>query len=389
MPAGHTRNASARSGCDAPTTPDPMRFRYAEWDAERHGQSRTTFDTLLDLFQQLLLHTGGDADEALRWLTAIDNEYGITDDEMGLGDFIEELKDRGLIDRDDETGAIQITAKAERGLRERSLEEIFTSLRKAGRGDHKTPFAGAGSERQPETRPFAFGDDVHDLDVTGTLQNAFKRGGIGDFSLHQDDFQVFETDHHTSVATVLMIDLSHSMVLYGEDRITPARKTALALAELITTRYPKDTLDIVAFGNEAWEVEMKDLPYLQVGPYHTNTRAGLERARDILRRRKNRNKQIFMITDGKPSCHFVNGRMYRNAYGLDRQIINKVLDEAAICRREGITITTFMIARDPYLQDFVRQLTEVNKGRAYYAGLDDLGGFLFEDYVRNRRKRVR
>ncbi len=366
-----------------------MRFRYADWDETRHGTARSTFDTLFDLFQQLLLHTGGDVDEALRWLTAIDKEYGVTDDEMGLGDFIEELKNRGYIDRDEETGVVSITAKTERGLRERSLEEIFKDLRKAGRGDHKTPFSGAGSERQPETRPYAFGDDVHDLDVTGTLSNAFRRGGIGEFSLEQDDFQVFETDHHTSVATVLMIDLSHSMVLYGEDRITPARKTALALAELITTRYPKDTLDIVAFGNEAWEVEMKDLPYLQVGPYHTNTRAGLERARDILRRRKNRNKQIFMITDGKPSCHFENGRMYRNAYGLDRKIINRVLDEAAICQREGITITTFMIARDPYLQDFVRQLTEVNHGRAYYAGLDELGGFLFEDYVRNRRKRVR
>jgi uncharacterized protein with von Willebrand factor type A (vWA) domain len=179
------------------------------------------------------------------------------------------------------------------------------------------------------------------------------------------------------------------MVLYGEDRITPARKTALALAELITTRYPKDTLDIVAFGNEAWEVEIKDLPYLQVGPFHTNTRAGLERARTILRRRKNRNKQIFMITDGKPSCHLENGRMYRNAFGLDRRIVNRVLDEAAICRREGIPITTFMIARDPYLQSFVRQLTEVNHGRAYFSQLDDLGGYLFEDYVRNRRKTVR
>ncbi len=232
---------------------------------------------------------------------------------------------------------------------------------------------------------------MSNLDVTGTLSNAFRHGsGIGaDFRVREDDFQVFETDHHASMATCLMIDLSHSMILYGEDRITPARKTALALAQLITTRYPKDTLDIVAFGNDAWEVEIKDLPYLNVGPFHTNTRAGLQRARDILRRRKNRNKQIFMITDGKPSCHFEKGRMYRNAYGLDRKIINKVLDEGAICRREGIPITTFMIAKDPYLQGFVRELTEVNQGRAYYAGLDELGGFLFEDYARNRRKTVR
>jgi len=186
-----------------------------------------------------------------------------------------------------------------------------------------------------------------------------------------------------------MIDLSHSMVLYGEDRITPARKTALALAELIMTKYSKDTLDIVAFGNEAWRVEVKDLPYLEVGPYHTNTRAGLQRARDILHRRRNANKQIFMITDGKPSCHVENGRLYKNSMGLDRKIVNKVLDEAVVCRREGIPITTFMIARDPYLQNFVEELTEANQGRAYYAGLDDLGEFMFEDYVRNRKRRIR
>ncbi len=366
-----------------------MTFRYAEWDDARHGDDRPTFDRLFDLFQQLLLHTAGDADEALRWLTAVDQKYGVTDDAMGLGDFIEELKNRGYIDRDEQTGEVTVTGKTTRGLRERSLDEIFGSLRKGNQGNHKTPFAGAGDERQPETRPFTFGDNAADLDVTGTLTNAFRRVGTGEFGLTADDFQVFETDHHAQMATVLMIDLSHSMVLYGEDRITPARKTALALAELITTRYPKDTLDIVAFGNDAWEVQVKDLPFLQVGPFHTNTRAGLERARTILRRRKNRNKQIFMITDGKPSCHFENGRLYKNPYGLDRRIVNKVLDEGAICRREGVPITTFMIARDPTLQQFVRQLTEVNKGRAYYSRLDDLGGFLFEDYVRNRRKTVR
>jgi uncharacterized protein with von Willebrand factor type A (vWA) domain len=163
----------------------------------------------------------------------------------------------------------------------------------------------------------------------------------------------------------------------------------MALAELIMTRYPEDTLDIVAFGNEAWEVEIKDLPYLDVGPYYTNTRAGLQRARDLLHRRRNPNKQIFMITDGKPSCHIENGKMYRNAFGLDRKIVNKVLDEAVVCRREDISITTFMIARDPYLQKFVREFTEANRGRAYYADLDDLGSFLFEDYVRNRRKHLR
>ncbi len=265
---------------------------------------------------------------------------------------------------------------------------MFSRLRKDGRGRHKTPHAGEGDERLPETRAWTFGDDVGRLDVTGTLSNAFRHSGER-FELNEDDFEVYETEHLTNASTVLMIDLSHSMILYGEDRITPARKTALALAELITTRYPKDTLDIVAFGTDAWEVPLKELPYLQVGPYYTNTRAGLQRAREILRRRKSGNRQILMITDGKPSCHYEGARLYRNAFGLDRKIVNKVLDEAAACRREGITITTFMIARDPYLQSFVRSLTETNQGRAYYSTLDDLGSFVFEDFVRNRRKRVR
>jgi uncharacterized protein with von Willebrand factor type A (vWA) domain len=366
-----------------------MLFRYSKFDPERHGQQLSTFEQLMDLFQQLLQHTAGDVTEALNWLTQLDERYGLTDDEMGIGDFIEELKKQGYLQEDGQGGTLQMTAKSERAIRQRSLEEVFRQLRKGGRGRHKTPYAGAGDERLPETRDWRFGDDPNLLDVTQTLSNSFRRTGIDNWNLSEDDFAVHETDHNTSVATALMIDLSHSMVLYGEDRITPARKTAMALAELIMRQYPKDTLDIVAFGNEAWEVSIKDLPYLNVGPYYTNTRAGLQRARDILRRRKNRNKQIFMITDGKPSCHIENGRMYRNAFGLDRKIVNKVLDEAVICRREGITITTFMIARDPYLQNFVRELTEANQGRAYYSSLDDLGEFIFEDYLRNRRKRMR
>ncbi len=364
-----------------------MKFQYSEWKESQHGAT-DSFKQLLELFLKLLEYTAGDAAEALRWLTALDEQHDLTGDGMGVGDFIEELKKQGFLADDDE-GVLRITPRTERTIRQRSLEDIFRQLRKGARGRHKTPFGGTGDERLTETRPWNFGDDVNQLDMTGTLSNAYHRCGTGDWNLVEDDFQVYETDHQTSVATVLMIDLSHSMVLYGEDRITPARKTALALSELIMSRYPKDTLDIVAFGNDAWEVSVGDLPYLQVGPFYTNTRAGIERARDILRRRKNRNKQIFMITDGKPSCHFENGRLYRNAFGLDRRIVNRVLDEATRCRREKISITTFMVARDPYLQRFVHQLTEANQGRAYYASLDDLGSYIFEDYVRNRRRRVR
>lgn len=366
-----------------------MEFTYLKWEESRHGSQLSTFEKLLDLFQQILQYTAGDVAEALDWLNQLDQKYGLTDAEMGMGDFIEQLKQQGYIDFDEQNQVYQLTPKSEQGLRKRALESLFGKLKKSTSGNHKTVHTGNGDERQPETRPFSFGDDIYQLDVTGTLANAYRRSGIEAWSLHQDDFQVFETDHQSSVATVLMIDLSHSMVLYGEDRITPARQTAMALAALIKTKYPKDSLDIVAFGNEAWEVQIKDLPYLNVGPFHTNTRAGLQRARTILHRRKASNKQIFMITDGKPSCHFEYGRLYKNSFGLDRKIVNKVLDEAALCRREGILITTFMIAQDPYLQQFVRQLTETNRGKAYYANLDNLGDFIFEDFERNRRKKMR
>jgi len=364
-------------------------FKYVNWDPKRHGRETTSFEQLFDLFQQLLLLTAGDVRESLEWLTQLDKEYGLGEEGMRLGDFIEELKNRGFIEPDEE-GVVRITPRTERTLRRRSLREIFRQIEKGERGSHQVHQTGSGADRLPETRAWQFGDDVHALDFTSTLSNAFRRSGLSEIRLTEDDFEVFESDHQTGIATVLMIDVSHSMVLYGEDRITPARMTAMALSELIMTEYPGDTLDIIAFGDYAWEVEVKDLPYLEVGPFHTNTRDGLTRARSILHRRHHRNKQIVMITDGKPSAQFEpDGTLYKNPYGLDRRIVNKVLDEAVICRREGITITTFMVARDPYLQHFVRELTAANQGRAYYASLDRLGEYLFEDYVRNRRKTVR
>jgi uncharacterized protein with von Willebrand factor type A (vWA) domain len=187
-----------------------------------------------------------------------------------------------------------------------------------------------------------------------------------------------------------MIDISHSMILYGEDRITPAKKVAMALAELITTRYPKDTLDIIVFGNDAWPISLKDVPYLNVGPYHTNTVAGLQLAMDILRRKRNTNKQIFMITDGKPSCvREKDGSYYMNSNGLDEYIVEKCYTQAAQARKLHIPITTFMIASDPYLQRFVNEFTEANQGKAFYTGLKGLGEMIFQDYESNRKKRVK
>lgn len=355
----------------------------------REGDARTPFQKLLDLFMELLQYTNADPTEALDWLTQLDAKYGLTNNEYGIGDFIEDLKQQGYLKENEQNGAYKITGKTEQGIRKRSLDEVFGKLKKSKSGNHSTTKTGQGDERNPETRTYEFGDAIDAIDYTGSLKNSFINHGIDQLSLHQDDLQIHETDFKTQTATVLMIDISHSMILYGEDRITPAKKVAMALSELITTRYPKDTLDIVVFGNDAWQIEMKDLPYLEVGPYHTNTVAGLELAMDILRRRKNNNKQIFMITDGKPTCLKIGGKYYKNSFGIDSKILNRTLNLAGQLRRIKIPVITFMIAKDPYLQAFVRQFTEVNNGKAFYSSLDGLGHFIFEDYERNKKKTMR
>lgn len=354
---------------------------------EQDGKS--PFEKLFDLFMELLQYTSGDATEALDWLTQLDNKYQLTSDDYGIGDFIEDLKEQGYLRENEQTGAYQITGKSEQTIRKRSLDEIFGKLKKTRQGNHHTFKSGQGDEMNPETRPYEFGDALDAIDYTGSLKNSFINHGVDQLQMHQDDLEIHEMDYKTQTSTVLMIDISHSMILYGEDRITPAKKVAMALSELITTRYPKDTLDIVVFGNDAWQIEMKDLPYLQVGPYHTNTVAGLELAMDILRRRKNPNKQVFMITDGKPTCLKVGNKYYKNSFGIDSKILNRTLNLAGQMRRLKIPVITFMIANDPYLQSFVRNFTEVNNGKAFYSSLDGLGQFIFEDYERNKRKRVR
>lgn len=353
------------------------------------NENQNPFDKLFNLFMELLQYTSGDAAEALNWLTQLDREHGLTDDEYGIGDFIEDLKQKGYLQENEQNGAYEITAKTEQTIRKRSLDEIFGKLKKTKQGNHRVYRSGQGDELNPEIRPYQFGDSLDAIDYTGSLKNAFINNGIDQLSMQEDDLEIHETDFKTQTSTVLMIDISHSMILYGEDRITPAKKVAMALSELITTRYPKDTLDIVVFGNDAWQIEMKDLPYLQVGPYHTNTVAGLELAMDILRRRKNPNKQIFMITDGKPTCLKVGNKYYKNSFGIDSKILNRTLNIAGQLRRLKIPVITFMIARDPYLQSFVRNFTEVNNGKAFYSSLDGLGQFIFEDYERNKKKRVK
>ncbi|HYG14861.1 MAG TPA: VWA domain-containing protein [Bacteroidia bacterium] len=362
-------------------------YRFSKYTPQ---SGETSFDQLFSLFKELLVYTSGEVHEALDWMNQLDREYNLTTDEYGMGDFIEDLKRLGYLQEDEEKeGGLAITAKTEKTIRKDSLDQIFGKLKKTKQGNHKTNITGKGDESSSDTREFRFGDTLEQISMTQSLKNAQVNHGTDDFLMTEGDLEVVEQELKAQTSTVLMIDISHSMILYGEDRITPAKKVAMALAELITTRYPKDTLDIIVFGNDAWKVEIKDLPYLTVGPYHTNTVAGLELAMDILRRRKNQNKQIFMITDGKPTCLKEPGGYYQNSFGLDRKIVNKTLNMAAQCRRLKIPITTFMIARDPYLQQFVEEFTRVNNGRAFYTSLKGLGNYIFEDFERNRRKTVR
>jgi uncharacterized protein with von Willebrand factor type A (vWA) domain len=332
-------------------------------------------------------------DEAIDWLRELDKEYKLTTPDYTIDDFIEELKAKGYLRDEPEDGgegSMAITSKMEQSIRQRALEQIFGKLKRSGSGNHKTPHTGQGDEHAGEFRDYRFGDTLERISMTESMRNAQINNGVEEFKLTEDDLVVEETQFKAQMSTVLMIDISHSMILYGEDRITPAKKVAMALAELITTRYPKDTLDILVFGDDAWPIEIKELPYLKVGPFHTNTVAGLQLALDLLRRKRNTNKQIFMITDGKPSCiRERDGTYYKNSMGLDPYIVGKCYTMAAQARKLHVPITTFMIAQDQYLQQFVRHFTEANKGKAFYTGLKGLGEMIFEDYEQNRRKKMR
>ena len=363
-----------------------MRFRYGYLDPDLIRQLLSEMG-LRRLFNHLLLQAGGDVGEAVEWMRELQRR-GYIDAGVDLDEFFARMVDEKLIGEDGD-GGFMLAAGGERQIRRDALDQIFGGLRKGGAGYHSISSAGQGSERLTETRAWKFGDDPMSLDGPRTLQNAMKSNDpFGDIEISENDLEVFETEHDSNCATVVMIDISHSMILYGEDRITPAKKVSLALTEIILTKYPKDSIYVVLFGDEAIEVPISEIPYVKVGPYHTNTKAGLELAQAILRRRRHANKQIFMITDGKPSALYEAGRLYTNSFGLDMKIVNRTLEEAERCRRAGIPITTFMLATDPTLVNFVEQLSRINRGRAFYSSPDRLGEYILADYIRNRRKFV-
>ena len=355
-------------------------------------EDQSPFDKLFEIFKELITFTSGDFDETINWMKELDKEYNLTNDDYTIDDFVEDLKKKGYIKQKiDPKGTTETTlsAKTEQALRKKALDQIFGKIKKTGKGNHKTKKQGLGDEPSGELRNYTFGDALDKISITESIKNAQLNNGIDHFQLFEKDLVVEESYHKSQMSTVLMVDISHSMILYGEDRITPAKKVAMALTEFIKTRYPKDSIEVIVFGNDAWPIKIKDLPYLRVGPYHTNTVAGLGLAMDLLRRKRNSNKQIFMITDGKPSCvNMKDGTYYKNSNGLDPFITNQCYAMAQQARRLHIPITTFMIAKDPFLMQFIQKFTEANKGKAFYTGLQNLGEMIFEDYESNRKKRI-
>ena len=353
----------------------------------------TPFEKLFEIFKELITYTSGDFDEAIDWLRQLDKEYLLTDEDYTIDDFIEDLLQKGFINAeissDGHKTLNKISAKMEKALRKFALKKIFGKIKKSRSGNHKSKYSGSDDDDVTDYKNYQYGDQVDKIIISESLKNMYSRTGNDELDLISDDIVVRNSSYNSQMSTVLMIDISHSMILYGEDRITPAKKVAMALAELIITRYPKDTLDILVFGNDAKIIPLKQLPYLKVGPYHTNTVAGLQLAMDILKKKKNNNKQILMITDGKPSClKLSDGSYYKNSSGLDSRITNKCYNMAKQAKKLNIPITTFMIARDAYLQHFVREFAKANNGKAFYTGLDNLGEMIFEDYESNRKRKI-
>ncbi|HSM05697.1 MAG TPA: VWA domain-containing protein [Longimicrobiales bacterium] len=305
---------------------------------------------------------------------------------------MQDVTGQGSIDEAKEAAQqvqFNLTQKGMDFLGYRALKGLLGALGKASAGVHDTPHLATGIEAEAASKPYEFGDTMN-LDIPATLKNAIEREGLT-VPLHLDysDLMVHQAEYRSSCATVLMLDISHSMILYGEDRFTPAKRVALALSHLIRTQFPGDSLRVVTFGDRAEEIPLSQLAKAQVGPFHTNTAEGFELARRILTAQKQDMRQIIMITDGKPSAVTLpDGRVYTNSGGLDAFILKKTFQETAACRKAGILINTFMLARDPYLVQFVRKVSEIARGKAYFTSTMTLGQYIMMDFMKRQRRRV-
>ncbi len=283
-----------------------------------------------------------------------------------------------------------LTGKGVDFLGYRALRNLLGSLGKSSFGAHDTEHLATGVEAEAAPKPYEFGDMLN-LDVSATLRSALARNGLKvPVELDYPDLMVHQSEYRSSSATVLMLDCSHSMILYGEDRFTPAKKVALALTHLIRTQFPGDSIRVVLFHDTAEEIPVRKLAHAQVGPYHTNTAEGLKLARRILLSQKKDMRQIIMITDGKPSALTLpDGRIYVNSMGLDPRILKETYREVAICRRSGIMINTFMLARERMLVEFVKKVCEIARGKAYFTNTMTLGQYILMDFMRRKTRRVR
>lgn len=283
-----------------------------------------------------------------------------------------------------------LTSKGIDFLGYKSLKGILGGFGKSNFGSHDTPYLATGIEADAGSKPYEFGD-VLNLDVNETLKNAMLRTGSLDVPMDLDysDLMVRQSEYRSSCATVLMLDCSHSMILYGEDRFTPAKKVALALTHLISTQFPGDSIKTILFHDSAEEIPLGALAKAQVGPYHTNTAEGLKLARRLLMAQKKDMRQIVMITDGKPSALTMpDGQIYKNSMGLDAYVLQETLQEVAACRKSGIPVNTFMLARDSALVEFVKMVSSITRGRAYFTNTMTLGQFILMDFLKKKTSKV-
>jgi Ca-activated chloride channel family protein len=295
----------------------------------------------------------------------------------------------GQVGEGQQQARFEITDKSLDFLGFKALRDLLGSLGKSSFGRHDTRDLATGIEASGASRQYEFGDTLN-LDITATLSSAIQREGLGlPVNLEYHDLQVHQCEYQSSCATVLMLDCSHSMILYGEDRFTPAKKVAMALSHLIRTQYPGDSLSLVLFHDSAEEVPLSQLARVKVGPYYTNTREGLRMAQRILQRQRKDMKQIVMITDGKPSALTLeDGRIYKNAFGLDPLVVSQTLEEVSKCKRAGVLINTFMLASDYGLVQFVQKVTQMCRGKAYFTTPYTLGQYLLMDYMSRKTKTI-
>jgi Ca-activated chloride channel homolog len=338
-----------------------------QWLEDRTQGEAKKLEELIDQVIRQLMEEGWIQADAQNQPSAFDqNGEGVEDDAVG-------------------TARFELTDKSVDFLGFRLLRHLLGSLGRSSFGRHETTHFATGVEAYQSPKEYEFGDTLN-IDISGTLLNAVAREGLGTpINLEYNDLMVRQAEYESSCSTVLLLDTSHSMILYGEDRFTPAKRVALALSHLIRTQYPGDSLRLVLFHDSAEEVPLKQLARVVVGPYHTNTCEGLRLARRLLMADKKDMRQIVMITDGKPSAITLpNGRIYKNAFGLDPMILEETFKEVAICRKSGILINTFMLASDYYLVDFVKKVTEICRGKAYFTTTVNLGQYILMDYLKKK-----